>query len=59
MYLPANNISLIQLMDQSIISARKRRYQRRYLNVVMMVIENQEDKEKDTQGLRTLENIKN
>ena len=59
MYLPANTTSLIQPMDQSFISACKRRYQRRYLNEVMVVIENEEDKENDTRGLRTLENIRN
>ena len=59
MYLPANTTSLIQPMDQGVISACKRRYQRRYLNEVMVVIENEQDKVNDTRGLRTLENIKN
>ena len=59
MYLPANTTSLIQPMDQGVISACKRRYQRRYLNEVMVVIENEQDKVNDTRGLRTLENIQN
>ena len=44
MYLPANTTSLIQPMDQDVISACKRRYQRRYLNEVIVVIKNEEDK---------------
>ena len=38
MYLPANLTSLIQPMEQSIISACKRKYQQRYLNKVMVVV---------------------
>ncbi|XP_045127992.1 tigger transposable element-derived protein 7-like [Portunus trituberculatus] len=58
LYLPANTTSLIQPMDHDVISAVKRRYQRRYLDEVMVVIETEEDKQNNTRGLRTRENIK-
>ena len=57
MYLPPNTTSLIQPMDQGIISALKRRYTRKYLNEVLVVIEDESDKLTDTRGSRTLANI--
>lgn len=59
MFLPPNTTSLIQPMDQGVISACKRRYQRRYLSEVLVVIEDEEDIENDTRGLRTLQKMKN
>ena len=58
MFLPPNTTSLVQPMDQGIISVMKRRYVRRYLEEVLVVLEKEEDAEEDTRGARTLENIK-
>ena len=58
MYLPPNTTSLVQPMDQGIISVMKRRYVRRYLEEVLVVLEEEEDAEEDTRGARTLEKIK-
>ena len=55
MFLPPNMTSVIQLMDQGIISALKRRYIRRYLDEVLVVP--QED-EADHTGARTLISVK-
>lgn len=58
MYLPPNTTSLIQPMDQGIISALKRKYTRRYLDEVLVVLEDNSDLVEDTRGTRTLANIK-
>ncbi|XP_076048822.1 uncharacterized protein LOC143029777 isoform X2 [Oratosquilla oratoria] len=57
MYLPASTPSVIQPMYQGVISACKRRYQRRYLDEIMVIPEEQ-DLDNNTRGLHTLENIK-
>ena len=59
MFLPKNTTSLIQPMDQGVICAFKRRYQRKYLNEVLVVLESEADKIEDTRGKKTLESIKN
>ena len=58
MFLPPNTTSLIQPMDQGVISAFKRRYQRKYLEEVLAIEETEEDIDEDHRGERTLENIK-
>ncbi|KAK3889625.1 hypothetical protein Pcinc_006390 [Petrolisthes cinctipes] len=59
MYLPPNTTSMIQPMDQGIISACKRRYTKRYLDEVLVVLETEEDIQEDTRAARTKDNIKN
>ena len=60
LYLPANTTSIIQPMDQGVIVSAKRMYRKRFLNEVMVVLEEEEDIEQgDTRGQRTLQNIKN
>ncbi|XP_042211690.1 tigger transposable element-derived protein 7-like [Homarus americanus] len=59
MFLPPNVTSLIQPMDQGIIVACKRIYQRRYLDDVLAFIEEDEDLTEDTRGQRTVNNVKN
>ena len=59
MFLPKNTTSLIQPTDQGVISAFKRRYQRKYLAEVLVVMETKTDRLDDTRGKRTLENIRN
>ena len=56
MFLPPNTTSVIQPMDQGIISVLKRRYTRRYLDEVLVILEDDEALE-DTRGEQTLENI--
>jgi hypothetical protein len=46
-------------MDQGIILATKRRYRRKYVDEVMVVIENNDDEVEDTRGKRARQNIKN
>ena len=58
MYLPPNTISLVQPMDQGIISALKRCYIRRYLDKVLVMLEDERDMMEDTRGAHTLANIK-
>lgn len=57
MFLPKNTTSLIQPMDQGIILATKRIYRRKFLDEVMVVLQN-EDNAEDTRGQRTLQNLK-
>ena len=57
-FLPKNTTSLIQPMNQGAISAFKRRYQRKYLDEVLVVLETEADLVDDTRGQRTLDNIK-
>lgn len=59
MFLPPNTTSLIQPMDQGVIVSCKRYYQRKYIEEVMVILEDEEDLENDTRGQRTLRNIKN
>ena len=58
MFLPPNTTALIQPMDQRVIMATKRLYTRKYLDEVLVVIPDEDDKVQDTRGLRTLEKIK-
>ena len=58
MYLLPNNTSLVQSMDQGIISALKRCYVRRYLDEVLIVLEDESDMIEDTRATSTLANIK-
>ena len=58
LFIPPNTASLIQPMDQGVIVACKRLYMRKYLNEVLVVIEDEEDIIEDTRGQRTLNNIK-
>ncbi|KAG0723161.1 Tigger transposable element-derived protein 7 [Chionoecetes opilio] len=58
MFLPPNTTSLIQPMDQGVISAFKRQYQRKYLDEVLVIRETEADMEEETRGKRTLDNIK-
>lgn len=58
MFLPKNTTSLIQPMDQGIILATKRLYRRKFLQEVMVVLED-EDTVEDTRGQLTLQNLKN
>ncbi|KAK3886656.1 hypothetical protein Pcinc_009210 [Petrolisthes cinctipes] len=46
-------------MDQGVIVSCKRCYQRRYLDEVLVVLEEEEDLDEDKRGQRTLNNIKN
>lgn len=48
--LPPNTISLIQPMDQGINLACKRMYPKKFLDEVMVVLEDEADKETDTRG---------
>lgn len=57
MFMPPNTTSVIQPMDQGIISALKRRYITRYLDEVLVVLQ-EDDEAEDTRGARTLANIK-
>ncbi|XP_045104416.1 tigger transposable element-derived protein 7-like [Portunus trituberculatus] len=59
MFLPKNTTSLIQPMDQGVISAFKRIYLRKYLDDVLVVLETEDGAVEDTRGKRTLANIKN
>ncbi|XP_045101464.1 tigger transposable element-derived protein 7-like [Portunus trituberculatus] len=54
-FLPPNTTSLIQPMDQGIIVAFKRLYRRRFLEEVMVVV----DEEERNVGQLTLQNLKN
>ena len=56
--MPPNTISLVQSMDQGIISAMKRRYVRRYLDEVLVVLEDESDMIEDTGEARTLAKVK-
>lgn len=56
LYLPPNTTSVIQPMDQGVISALKRHYTRRYLKEMLAVQD--DDEEVDTRGVKTLANIK-
>ena len=55
LFMPPNTTSILQPMDQGVISAMKRHYIRRYLDEVLVVIE---DGFVDNRGERTLANIK-
>ena len=57
-FLPPNTTALIQPMDQGVIMVCKRWYMRKYLDEVLVVIPEEEDKIEDTRGLQTLQNIK-
>ncbi|KAF2353176.1 DDE superfamily endonuclease domain [Trinorchestia longiramus] len=59
MFLPPHVTSLIQPMDQGVILSCKRLYQRRYLDKVLVVLEDEEDVTDDTRGKKTIDNIKN
>lgn len=54
MFLPSNTTLLVQPMNQRVIVACKMLYQSRYRDEVL----EDEDLERDTRGLYTLENIK-
>lgn len=60
MYLPPNTTALLQPMDQGVIVSAKRHYRRRFLDEVMVVLEDEEEKmlDEDTRGERTLENLR-
>lgn len=58
MYLPAYGIWHIQPMDQDVINICKYRYRRRYLDAVIVVIENEQDIQNDIRGLCTPRNIR-
>ena len=45
-------------MDQGVIYAAKTIYRRRFLNEVLVVMENEEDIDNDTRGQRTFRNLK-
>lgn len=49
---------MIQPMGHGVISAFKRRYQRKYLEELLFVLENEDNSTYDTRGTRTLANIK-
>ena len=55
LFMPPNTTSILQPMDQGVISAVKRHYIRRYLDEVLVVID---DELVDNRGERTLANIK-
>lgn len=59
MFLPPNTTSVIQPMDQGVISAYKHRYQQRNLDEVLVVIEEDDDIENDTRDQCTLQKMKN
>ena len=50
MFLPPNTTSIIQPMDLGVIVSCKRLYQRKYLDEVLVVIEEKEDLEENTRG---------
>ncbi|XP_062854201.1 tigger transposable element-derived protein 7-like [Trichomycterus rosablanca] len=58
-FLPPNTKSLIQPMDQGLMISCKRYYQRKYLDEVLVVLEDEEDLEEDRRVQRTLNNINN
>ena len=59
MYLPPNTTALIQPMDQGVIVSAKRHYRRRFLDEVMVVLEDEEVMlDMDTRGKRTLNNLR-
>ena len=55
LFMPPNTTSILQPMDQGVISAVKRHYIRRYLDEVLVVID---DELVGNRGERTLANIK-
>ena len=57
LYLPPNTTSVIQPMDQGVISALKRRYIKKYLDEVLAVTPPPEG-EDNTRGQQTIDNIK-
>ena len=57
-YLPPNTTSIIQPMDQGVIEAAKRGYRLRFQRECNVVLETEEDLEKDTRAQRTLDNYK-
>lgn len=59
MFLPLNTTSLMQPMDQGVIASSKRLHQRKYLDEVLAVLEEDDNLEEDTRGLHTLNHIKN
>lgn len=58
MFLPKNTTSLIQPMDQGVISAFKRGHQCKYLAKVLVVLETESDRLDETRGKRTLKTYK-
>ena len=50
-FLPSNTTALIQPMDQGVIMTTKRIYTRKYLDEVLVVIPDEDDKVEDTRGL--------
>ena len=57
LYLPPNTTSVVQPMDQGVISALKRRYIKKYLDEVLAVTP-PPDGQEDNRGAQTLANIK-
>ena len=58
MFLPPNTTSIMQSMDLGVIVSCKRFYQWKYLDDVLVVIDEEEDLEEDARGQRTLKNRK-
>ena len=58
MFLPPNTTSVIQPMDQGVIECCKRFYRTKLMRECFVVLESEEDKEEDTRGARTLQNLK-
>ena len=58
MVLPPKTTSIMQPMNLGVIASCKRFYLQKYLDEVLVVIEEKEDLDEDSRGQRTLNNIK-
>ena len=58
MFLPPSATSIMQPMVLGVIMSCKRFYRRKFLDEVLVVIEEEDDLKADTRGQRTLRNIK-
>ena len=58
MFLPPSTTAIMQPMDLGVIVSCKLFYQRKFLDEVLVVMEEEENMEEDTRGQPTLTNIK-